>query len=38
MRHRIIANYAAVAEGITTDMVVDEIIESVSVPKETATV
>ena len=38
MRHRIIANYAAVAEGITTDMVVDEIIENVSVPKETATV
>ena len=34
-RHRIIANYAALSEGITTDMVVDEILKSVPVPRDT---
>lgn len=32
LRHRIILNYEAEAEGITTDMVIDNILKRVSVP------
>jgi MoxR-like ATPase len=32
MRHRVIVNYAAMSEGITSDMVVNEIIKAVPAP------
>ncbi len=34
LRHRIIANYAAIAEGIDTDMIVEKILTSVPNPSE----
>ncbi len=36
MRHRVIVNYAAMAEGITSDVVVDKLLESVPGPSEAA--
>ena len=35
LRHRIILNYAAIAEGVTPDKVVEKIIESVPAPADT---
>ena len=32
LRHRIITNYAAISEGITSDMVVDKILQAVPAP------
>ena len=36
MRHRVIVNYAAISEGITSDMVVDKILAEVPEPSEVA--
>ena len=36
MRHRVIVNYAAISERITSDMVVEKIIESVPAPADVA--
>ena len=36
MRHRVIVNYAAISEGITSDMVVDKILAEVPGPSEVA--
>ena len=36
LRHRIIVNYAAISEGITSDMVVDTILDAVPAPSEKA--
>ena len=38
LRHRIIVSYAAISEGITSDMVVEKILEEVPTPRETAEV
>ena len=38
LRHRIIVNYAAISEGITSDMVVEKILEEVPTPREMAEV
>ncbi len=37
MRHRVIVNYAAMAEGITSDKVVDKLLEEVPTPSAAAT-
>jgi MoxR-like ATPase len=37
LRHRIIVNYAAVSEGITSDALIEKIIESVPEPSEAVT-
>jgi hypothetical protein len=34
LRHRILVNYAAVSEGITSDKVIDKILEEVPTPSE----
>jgi len=36
LRHRIIVNYAAISEGITSDMVTEKIMEEVAEPSEVA--
>jgi len=36
LRHRVIVNYAAISEGITSDMVVEKILEAVDEPKAAA--
>ncbi len=36
LRHRVIVNYAAISEGITSDMVVEEIVEAIDEPKAAA--
>mgnify|MGYP002350612876 CR=1 FL=1 len=33
MRHRVIVNYAAMSEGITSDNVVEEILRQVEKPR-----
>jgi MoxR-like ATPase len=38
MRHRVIVNYAAMSEGITSDMVVSEILKAIPAPGATARV
>ena len=35
MRHRVLVNYAAISEGVTSDTVVDKVLESVPAPSET---
>jgi MoxR-like ATPase len=37
LRHRIIVNHAAISEGVTSDSVVEKILESIPAPKEAAT-
>ena len=37
MRHRVIVNYAAISEGITSDTVVEKLLESVPTPAEAVT-
>ncbi|MDP6504572.1 MAG: MoxR family ATPase [Planctomycetota bacterium] len=36
LRHRVIVNYAAISEGITSDMVVERIVEAINEPKAAA--
>ncbi|MCP4174333.1 MAG: hypothetical protein GY758_26580 [Fuerstiella sp.] len=36
MRHRILPNYRAEAEGITTEVIVDRLLEHVEHPKQEA--
>ena len=36
LRHRVIVNHAAISEGITSDLVVEKILQSVATPRETA--
>jgi MoxR-like ATPase len=36
LRHRVIVNYAAVAEGITSDVVVEKVLEAVPAPADAA--
>ncbi len=36
LRHRVIVNYAAIAEGITSDTVVEKVLASVPAPADTA--
>jgi MoxR-like ATPase len=36
LRHRVILNYAAIAEGVTPDKVVEKILESVPAPADTS--
>ncbi|HUU59629.1 MAG TPA: MoxR family ATPase [Phycisphaerae bacterium] len=38
LRHRIIVNYAAISEGIDSDRVIDEVLESVPTPSESVKV
>jgi len=35
MRHRVLVNYAAISEGVTSDTVVEQVLESVPAPSET---
>ena len=35
LRHRIIVNHAAISEGVTADVVVDQILQAVAAPRET---
>ncbi|MBI2195344.1 MAG: MoxR family ATPase [Planctomycetes bacterium] len=36
LRHRLIVNYAAISEGITSDQVIEKILETVPAPKDLA--
>jgi MoxR-like ATPase len=36
LRHRVIVNSAAVAEGITSDVVVEKVLEAVPAPADAA--
>jgi len=38
LRHRILVNYAAISEGVSSDTVVDKILGSIPAPGDTATV
>ena len=33
LRHRVLTNFRAESEGVTTDQIIDELLEAVAVPK-----